>query len=159
MFKLISILVVLINAHVNCNPFDAHLNESLLLSKWHLFKQTHHLKSSSHELDLKEFNNFKANYLKVLEHNNGQMKHTYNTRLNQISSLSYHEYLNKYLSKMSSDDLNKMASVVADSQLNVPSPSLSLDLKTRVIPNNFDWRTYGLVSTVKTQSTCGNERH
>ena len=160
MLKIILIKSVLffLIALVNCNPFHLNVNETLILSKWQSFKQSHSLKISSQDQDLKEFNKFKANYLKVLEHNNGHEKKSFNTRLNQISLLSYEEYLNKYLSKMSSEDFDKMKLVIGASQQSVPSPSLNLDLKAREIPRNFDWRTYGLVSTVKTQSTCGNSK-
>ena len=157
MFKIINILFFYLS-FVACNAtFHANsLNETLILSKWQSFKQAHNYRVKSSERELNDYAAFKANFLRVVEHNTGQEKFSFKTNVNQISSLNYDSYVNKYLSQMSADELDKATSAFNAVQLNLPAPSLSLDATTREIPDSFDWRTYGLVSTVKTQSTCGN---
>ena len=92
---------------------------------------------------------FRENYAKVFEFNQLRVKEniTYETKINEFSHLSHDEFKEKYLSK----SLNETRpNVTAD----VEPPSVQLDYKS--IPDSFDWRSFGLVSRVKHQGSCGS---
>ena len=151
MFKILSILALI--SVVKTYSEDSHLNSTStesILSRWDSFKSHHNKMFSSSEED-KHFSKFRSNYLRIIVHNKAYVEHktTYKTKLNDLSTLSYEDYIKNYLTKIPNDEIE------ASTLSSLPSPSLSLD-KTNTIPDNFDWRSYGLVSPAKQQSTCGS---
>ena len=149
MFQLVLHILALSIAttFINC---DSSFTNETLLNKWNSFKLHHKKIFITNNEEDRLFSKFRSNYLKVIAHNQAfeQHKSTYKTSLNEFSSLSYDEYIKKYLSKISSDTLDLLDTV------SLPSPSLSLD-KNSVIPESFDWRSFGFVTPAKQQSTCG----
>ena len=92
--------------------------------------------------------NFKENLRKSQEHN--EMMHhnneTYETSLNEFAMLSHEEFIRHYLNdKLNETRPNSTAEDVA--------PTTQNDFK--IIPDKFDWRSFGLVTSVKSQGSCG----
>jgi len=92
--------------------------------------------------------NFKENLRKSQEHN--EMMHhkneTYETSLNEFAMLSHEEFIRHYLN----DKLNETR---PNSTAEDVPPTTQNDFKR--IPDKFDWRSFGLVTSVKSQGSCG----
>lgn len=100
------------------------------------------------EMSYESIENFKDNLRKVQEHNEEKHvnNHTYETSLNEFAMLSHEEFVKHYLNERL--NMTRPNTTTED----IP-PTTQNDFKT--IPAKFDWRAFGLVTSVKSQGNCG----
>ena len=94
----------------------------------------------------KRFKIFKDNLQYMLNHNNISSS-PYKLGLNSFSDITFDEALASFLKEREVGDYNQTYSPQPDSVTFCNSPRL---------PRNFDWRSRGVVTPVKTQGQCGN---
>ena len=153
---LINSLILIQSISVQNTPTNDELKQI-----WDSFKTNHSLQFDELE-DLNRFEVYKANYLKVLEHNNDFLlqKKPFKLQMNQFSYLTHDEYIKRHVNlnyldtpDSSGSSLNRTLNITKI--LNAEQPTIQMDYKTS-LPASFDWRSFKMVNPPRHQLQCGS---
>lgn len=135
---LFSVMLSSLILAVSCN------DDNLIKNDWEVYKKLNIQKLENPLEEAKKFENYKQNYLKVIEHNReyDQNKHTYRVSLNALSHLSPEE---AKTTKFGLKSIRVMNS--SDTFVHETNPRF-------IIPDKVDWRPYS--AAIKDQLSCGS---
>ncbi len=138
--------------------------ENLLFKKFQSFMEQYSKSYDNMDIFLQRFSIFKMNYITAMNLNSTSADDYY-MGITEFSDMTPDEFASRYLSNNTlpnATDLNNTTPFFTNSSDVAPSGFLSGDQPQnetgrllQSIPANFDWRSYGAVTNVKNQGSCG----
>jgi cathepsin F len=140
--------------------------ENELFKKFQSFMEQYQKTYENIDLFIQRFGIFKTNYLKALELNATSSDDCF-MGVTEFMDLTQEEFASRYLSNSTlpnASELNNTNPFFTDESSADPSSGFLSDDQTQTnstgrllqsIPANFDWRSYGAVTNVKNQGSCG----